>query len=67
MHLLVVDENAARVGLVLTAENLEQGRFTCAVLAHQAVNLAGVDVERHAVERAHAWKHLADIVKTQRR
>ena len=29
----------------IAAEDLQQGRFACAVLAHQAVNFAGVDVE----------------------
>jgi len=63
-HFLAVDHHAARVGLIFTAEYLEQGRFPCAVFAHQAVHLADVDVEGHTVERAHAWKDFADIVKT---
>lgn len=66
-HLVAVDHHAARIRLVFTAENLQQGRFPCAVLAHQAVHLADVHVEGHAVERTHAWKDLTDIVKTQRR
>ncbi len=63
-HLIAVDHDAARIGLIFTAENLQQGRFPCAVFAHQAVHLADVDVEGHTVERAHAWKDFADIVKT---
>ena len=65
-HLLPVHHDAARIGLILATQNLEQRRLTRAVFAHEAVHLAGLDLERHTVERPHARKHLADIVKSQR-
>jgi hypothetical protein len=65
MHRLAVHQHAARIGLVFAAENLQQRRLARAVLAHQAMHLARMHVERDAVECAHAGKYLADIVKTQ--
>ncbi len=65
LHGLAVDQHAARIGLIFAAENLQQRRLARAVLAHQAMHLARMHVERNAVECAHAGKHLADIVKTQ--
>ena len=49
------------------AHDVQQRRLARAVLAHQAMHLPRVHVEGNAVERAHTWEHLADIVKTQRR
>lgn len=64
-HRPPVDEHAARIGLIFAAENLEQRRLARPVLAHQPVHLSRLHVERNAVERTHAGKDLADIVKTQ--
>jgi hypothetical protein len=64
---LAVHQHAARIGLVLAAENLQQRGLARAVLAHEAMDLPAVHVERDAVECPHAGEDLADIVETQNR
>ena len=49
-------------GLVDASHDLDEGRLSCTVLAHQRVNLSGADVERDIVERADARETLADVV-----
>ena len=44
------------------SHDLDEGRLSCTVLAHQRVNLSGADVERDIVERADARETLADVV-----
>jgi hypothetical protein len=46
--------------LIEAGNDLDQGRLAGAVLAHERVNLAGLEGERDAVECLHAWKCLAD-------
>ena len=55
------------VGLVRTGEDLDQGRLAGAVLAEQAVHLAGADVEVDAVEGADARELLDDAVHLEQR
>ena len=50
----------ARVRAVRPGQHLDQRRLAGAVLAEQAVHLAGLDVEVHAVERADAGELLDD-------
>src|SRR5215211_5681866 len=58
-----VDHQRARVGRLRASEHLDQGRLTCAVLAHEREDLAGTDVERHVVDRDHTPKVLADAAE----
>ena len=55
----------ARVGLVHPGEHLDQGGLAGAVLAEQAVHLAGPDLQLDAVERAYAGERLDDVGEPQ--
>ena len=59
-RLLAVPDEGALVGLVEAGEHLDQRRLAGAVLAEQAVHLAGPDVEVDAVERPDAGELLDD-------
>ena len=52
--LLAVPGDLARVGAVGRGQHLDERRLAGAVLAEQAVHLAGADVEVDPVERADA-------------
>ena len=56
--LLAVPGDRALVGLVGAGEHLDQGGLAGAVLAEQAVHLAGADVEVDAVEGPDAGERL---------
>ena len=60
-----VDEDLALVGLVRTGEDLDQRRLAGAVLAEQAVHLAGTDLEVDAVEGPGAGELLDDAAHLQ--
>ena len=60
-----VDEDLALVGLVRAGEDLDQRGLAGAVLAEQAVHLAGADLEVDAVERSGAGELLHDAAHLQ--
>jgi hypothetical protein len=55
-----VNEKLAAIRLIDTAEDLDQRRFTGAVLAHNSMNFARHNVEANVVENAIADKRLPD-------
>ena len=55
------------VGLVRAGQHLDQGGLAGAVLAEQAVHLAGAHLQVDAVERAHAGELLDDAAHLQQR
>ena len=57
------ERHAAGVGRVDAEDDVAQRRLAGAVLAEQAVDLAGTDVERDAVERGQRAEALADAVE----
>ncbi len=57
---LAAPADLALVGLVRAGQHLDQRRLAGAVLAEQAVHLAGADVEVDAAERPHARELLHD-------
>ncbi len=57
----------AGVGLVGAGQHLDQGGLAGAVLAEQAVHLAGRDVEVDAVQRADAGELLDDAPHREQR
>ena len=62
---VAVEEHAARVGTVHAGDDLDEGRFAGAVLAHQGVDLARLQVERDVIERSNARERLADAFDRQ--
>ena len=57
--LAAVEQHPALVGPVDAGDDLDQRRLAGAVLAHQRVDLAGLEVERDVVERLDAGEGLA--------
>ena len=57
---LAVDQNFALVGHVHAGQNLDQRRFAGAIVAKQAMDFAGPDVEGHVLERDDRAEILAD-------
>src|SRR5262249_23173124 len=53
---LAVEENPARIGPVKAGDDLDLGRLAGPGLDPQGMELAGSEVERDGVERAHARK-----------
>lgn len=62
---LAAQEQLALGGLVCACEHLDERRLACAVLAEQAVDFAGEDVEVDAVERPSTWELLDDAAHLQ--
>ena len=58
--LLAAPLDRALVGLVDAGQHLDQRGLAGAVLAEQAVHLAGAHLQVHPVERAHAGELLDD-------
>ena len=56
VDLLALPGDGALVGLVHAGEHLDEGRLAGAVLAREAVHLAGADVEVDPAERDHPGK-----------
>src|SRR5687767_5477940 len=48
------------------AEDLHQGRLARAILSNQSMNLRGVEIESHPVERANARERLRDLAHLQK-
>ena len=61
-----VDRDAGGVGGDDAGENLDEGGFAGAVLAHQRVDLAGLDAERRAAERGDTGIGLADVAEGEK-
>ena len=64
---LRADMQRAAAGDIGPAEDLQQGRFARAVLAHQRMHLPGLGGKTDAVQRLDPGKGLADAVKPQGR
>ncbi len=62
-----VEQNGALVRLVHSGEHFDQGGFSGAVLAEQAVHLARAYVQIDPVQRAHAGELLDDALHDQHR
>ncbi len=58
-----VDQDGAAIDRVDPGNHLDQRRLARAVLAGEAVDLAGCDAERHAVQRLHAGEMLGDVAQ----
>ena len=65
--LLARDLDAAGIRTLGTGQDLEQRRLAGAVLTEQAVDLAGVEIERDVVQRLHAGVELGDPGDPQQR
>jgi hypothetical protein len=61
VHLPPVQQQRPRVGPVGTGQDLHQGRLARTVLAHQAVGLAGAQLQAHVPQCAHGTEGLADV------
>ena len=59
--------SAPRVGLMDAAEDLDERRLAGAVLADERVDLAAVQLERHALQRVHGAERLAGVDQAQHR
>ncbi|VVN57967.1 hypothetical protein PS687_04461 [Pseudomonas fluorescens] len=66
-HGLLADLHGARAWDVSAAEDFQQRRLTCAVLAHQRVHLPRLGAEADAVQRLDPGKGLADPLEPQGR
>ena len=55
--------NLAFVGHINTGKDFPQCALAGAVLAHQRVATAALDIDAHAVERQHAWETLGDFME----
>ena len=64
---LALPQDLALVGLVAGREHLDQRRLAGAVLAEQAVHLAGADVELDAAQGEDAGEALDDAAHLQQR
>ncbi len=54
---------AAAVGLIDTGEDLDQRRFTGAVLANQAMNLPRIEAQGNRIKRGDAGKTFTDLLQ----
>ncbi|OWK19569.1 hypothetical protein AJ88_40210 [Mesorhizobium amorphae CCBAU 01583] len=64
-HWLAVDQHASRCRPVDPRQDAQQRRLAGAVLAKQAMDLAGADREGHVVEGPHGRKQLGDTCELQ--
>ncbi|SQC41684.1 Uncharacterised protein [Klebsiella pneumoniae] len=55
---VTVEGDAAAVGLIDTGEDLDQRRFTGAVLANQAMNLPRIEAQGNRIKRGDAGKNV---------
>ena len=62
LHRQAVKHQTSGIRLIDAGHDLDERRLSCAVLAHQRVDLAGPDLERDIVERTDAREALADVV-----
>ena len=66
-HRLSFEQELAAVGMVGAVQRLDQRRLAGAVLAEQHVHFAGVDRQRHVVQRADAGERLRDAAHFEQR
>jgi hypothetical protein len=64
-HLLPADEDAAGVGLVEAAEDLDQGRLAGAVVADQPQHLAPAEAEVHVAQGGDPAEPLGHVLDPQ--
>ena len=57
---LAVQQHAARIRAIEAGDDFDERRFAGAVLAHQRMDFARLQIERDAVQRPHAGKGFAD-------
>ena len=57
---LAVEEDFAGIRLIDAGEDLHQRRLAGAVLAHQRMHFAAIEIESRAAQRMHAGKALLD-------
>ena len=62
-----LEAQLARIGLVDPGHDLDERRLACAVLAHERMHLAGMQVHRHVVEGEDAPEALADPLDLEHR
>ena len=62
---VTVEGGAAAVGLIHTGEDLDQRRFTGAVLANQAMNLPRIEAQGNRIKRGDAGKTFTDLLHDQ--
>ena len=62
---VTVEGGAAAVGLIDTGEDLDQRRFTGAVLANQAMNLPRIEAQGNRIKRGDAGKTFTDLLHDQ--
>ena len=58
---LSIKLDVAAIGLVHAADDLDDGRFSAAVFAGKAVHLAGLDFQRHVLQRLDSAERFADV------
>ena len=61
-----IEPDGSAIGPIDAAEDLDQRRFSGAVLAAQRMNLAARAAEADGVKRLHAWKGLGDVEHFER-
>ena len=64
-RLAVEPRERARVGRVVAGEGLDERRLATPVLAHERVDLAGRDLERHVAQRARPAERLGQPLEPQ--
>jgi hypothetical protein len=62
MHRLAFEQDLAAGRLVHARHGLDEGRLARAVVAEQAMALAGVDLQRDAVQCDHRAEMLLDVL-----
>ena len=65
--MLAVDKDLARIRLVGAGEDLDQRRFSCAVMAEQADHLAGTQIDGDAVHGLDAAEGDGDVAHLDER
>ena len=65
--LLAVDVDLAGIGPVGAGQDLDQGRLAGAVMAEQADDLAGMEIDRHVVDRLDAAEGDGDVAHLDER
>ena len=62
----VINQDLPAIGLIRTRQHLDQCRFACAVMTKQAHDFAGMQIDRHVVDRldpAERDRHVAHFYK----
>ena len=67
MHRLSIQGDLAAIRALCARQDFHQGALARTILSHQSVDLARLDREIHALERAHAGETLGDPADRQDR